>query len=58
MGEGEVEYTVSSTVLDPLLRIFSGGNATFYALDGPRLLVKVSLRGEDCEVTVLFQGED
>nr|GMD33332.1 putative F-box protein At3g52320 [Ipomoea batatas] len=44
MGEGEVEYTVSSTVLDPLLRIFSGGNATFYALDGPRLLVKTQGR--------------
>nr|GME17285.1 hypothetical protein Iba_scaffold18461CG0040 [Ipomoea batatas] len=55
--EGEVQ-PISSTVLNPLLRIYHGRDVTFYASDGPSLLVKVSHDEEDCRVTLLFHGGD
>nr|GMD57151.1 hypothetical protein Iba_chr11eCG9990 [Ipomoea batatas] len=52
-GGGEVDVCggevqpISSTVLNPLLRIYHGRDVTFYASDGPSLLVKVSHDEED-----------
>nr|GMD52190.1 hypothetical protein Iba_chr11bCG9540 [Ipomoea batatas] len=63
-GGGEVDVCggevqpISSTVLNTLLRIYHGRDVTFYASDGPSLLVKVSHDEEDCRVTVLFHGGD
>nr|GLL39405.1 ribosomal RNA processing protein 36 homolog [Ipomoea trifida] len=58
-GGGEVDVCggevqpISSTVLNPLLRIYHGRDVTFYASDGPSLLVKVSHDEEDCRVTLI-----